>query len=881
MKLLASLRSIASALFYRTRIEVEMDKELRSHIQNRAEDLERSGLPHAEAGRRARLEFGSYDKFKEEIRETLGTHFIEILVQDLRFGLRMLRKSPGFTAVAVLTLALGIGANTAIFSVFDCIVWHALPVPDFGRLVLVDEYRKGARTLEGVSAADFLDWQQAQSFDQLAAYKNDSFKLAGNGLIERIDGAAITPNFFLTLGVRPLIGRSFLQEEAEPGHSHAVILSYGFWQSHFGSRPDVLGQSIELDGSAYTVVGVMPRGLSFPTVDLWVPLAFTPTEQSSRSQRNLSALARLKPYVSYAQAESEITTIETRVAETHPATNKDQLVYFRSLRVYLNGNLTYYWGAMFMGAMGFVLLIACANVAVLQFARGSARLKEIGVRAALGASRRRIVRQLLTENALLALLSAGLGLLFANWGVRLVRASMPADVARLISGWNEMQINQDALAFTIFVAALSAIFSGLGPALQSSKVDLNETLKEGGNSTLSRSRHRLQSVLVAGQVGLALVLLVAGGLFVRGVHEFASQQKRYAPSGVMMLRTELPQPRYSSPGRRQAFYEQTLDKLRALPGAQSAAVFSTIPFSNNGGTWTSFDLEGHPAEGGQFLSAQLQSVSPGFFSMLQIPLLEGRDFDLQDGHATLAAAIISKNLADRFWPHESPVGRHIRLMREGSTGPWLTVVGVVGDVVWDWTDNQPEYAIFQPFTQAPLVRSFVAVRAAVPPESLITAARDAMAGIDPDLPALSPETLEQAMHDSFAGIPLLAGTMASLGFIAFVLAFVGIYSLIAYSVTQRTREIGLRMTLGATREDISRMFLRRGACLAGAGLAAGLPASFFLARLLGGLIFGVSATDPLTFGGTAFLLMLMTLAACYIPARRAMRVDPMAALRYE
>ncbi|MGC1107430.1 MAG: ABC transporter permease [Candidatus Acidiferrales bacterium] len=883
--MLTPLKMLAArmrGMFSRRREDEEFSCEIREHLDMLTEENARRGMPLAEAQREAKIRLGGATQLRETHRELTGLPFLETLIQDLRFALRMLRKSPGFTAVAVLTLALGIGANTAIFSLFDSIVWHALPVPHFSELFLLNEHKKGTMTFRGVSAADLLDWQtQTRSFEQLAGYTYKSFNLTGSAPVERIDGAVVTPNFFRTLGTCTLVGRAFLPEEGQPSHSHVAILSYGFWQSHFAARPDAVGQSLELDGSTYTVVGVMPRGLDYPTADLWVPLALTSQEQTDRAQRNLEVLGRLKPANSLSRAESEFAAIETHLAETYPKSDKDVLVYFEPLRVSINGNLTYSWGIMFMGAMGIVLLIACTNVAILQFARGRARQREIGVRAALGASRQRVARQLFTEAALIALLGAGLGLLFADWGVHLMKAAMPPLISRLMSGWNEMHINGRALAFTMVVAAISAILSGLAPALQSSKLDLNQTLKEGGSATPGRSHHRLQSTLVVGEVALALVLLVGAVLFVRGVQRFTGQQKSYAPSGVLTLRVQLPQSHYARAEQRLAFYQKAVQGLHALPGVQSAAVFSTIPFSNNGGTWASFEIAGQPTQSERFPTAQLQTVSPSFFSLLHIPVLSGRDFGSQDGPTTVPVAIVSENLATQFWPREAAIGQHIRLVQQGSSGPWLTVIGVVGNVLWDWTDNLPEFAIFQPFSQSPGSESLLAVRTQVAPESLIATARREIAGIDPELPVQDPETLTQAIHDSFAGIPLLTGMMTSLGLIAFVLVCAGIYSLMSYSVAERTREIGLRMVLGATRGNVSRMFLRRGAYLLLAGLAIGLPVSFALTRLLAGLIYGVRATDPLTFCGTVVLLMLVGLAACYIPARRATRVDPMVALRYE
>lgn len=814
---------------------------------------------------------------------------METLWRDLRYAWRSLARSPGFALAAILAMGVGIGANTANFSLFDAIVWNALPVPGFGRLVLVNEFRKKGGHFAGVSASDLRDWQNhATAFAGLAGFRYHEFEGTERGTAEPVGAAEIAPNYFAVLGAKPLMGRSFTADEAEPGHSHVAILSYRYWQGRFAGERPILGHTIELDHAAYTIVGVMPRGIEYPSVDLFVPLALSPSLLAERGARVLSVLGRLKPGVSLKQGQAQLGTIAAGLAKTYPETNQNISAYVRSLRVYINGNLAYYWSLMFAAAMGLVLLIACANVTNLQLARGMSRQKEIAVRAALGASRGRTVRQLLVESVVTSLIGAAAGLMLAEVGIHLISANLPSAVAQLLSGWDRIRLNGTALAFTTFVAVLAGIVSGVLPAIHGSKPDLNEMLKEGGRSaTAGRGRGRIQGALVAAQVSLTLVLLVGSALLVRGFRRMVAQQKQFDPSSALLFHVSLSAERYKQPDDRVAFYRRALRKLSATPGARSAALFTTFPFSNDGAVGRNFEPAGDGSRPQGVLPwADVQSISPGFFSLLHLPLIAGREFTSEDGPKTLRVAIVNRKLAERYWPHESPIGRQIRLVLNGKPGHWLTIVGVVGNVLWDWTDQAAEPSIFRPYTQAPRADAFFALRDGTDPDALVPAVREEMSSIDPDLLLTgdltrTPETLGRAIHDSISGLGVLAGIMTGMGLIAFGLAAVGVYSVMSYVVAQRRHEIGVRMALGADSRRVFGLVLRRSGLLFVIGMAIGLPLAYALARLLARLIFGVSSTDPFAFGGAVGVLAATAFLASYFPARQAATYDPVETLRAE
>jgi putative ABC transport system permease protein len=815
---------------------------------------------------------------------------MEMFWRDLRYALRSLARSPAFAIAAILAMAVAIGANTAVFSLFDAVVWNAIPVHDFGNLVLIHEYRTRRRGEIGVSPPDLFDWQKyANSFTGLAGSENEEFTRTGAGGAVRVNASAVTPNFLAVLGAKPLLGRAFTASEAQPGHNHVAVLSYRYWQSDFGGR-DVVGKTIQLNHASYTIVGVMPRGIGSPGIDLWVPLALSPAQAANRADHSLVVLGRLRPGVSLAQGQAELVTIAARLAKAFPATNRNLSVRVRSLRAWINGDLAYDWGLMFVAAMGLVLLIACANVANLQLARGAARQKEIALRAALGASRERLAGQLLLESLVTSLIGAALGLPLAEAGIRVIEASLPTAVSEQIVGWSRISINGRVLVFTAAIAVLAGVVSGMLPAIAGSRPDLVGTLKESGrSSTPGRVRGWLQGALVVAQVALALVLLVATSLMVGGVQNLAGRQERYAPPNLLDFQVVLPDSNYNHAQRR-AFYRQALAKLRAVPGVRSTALFTSFPLSNGRTRTLHFQVAGRAQESRErsfaLPIAVSQSISPGFFSMLHIRLITGRAFTHADGSGTLPVAIVSRNLAERFWPGRSAIGRQIRWVNSGKHGPWLTIVGIVGNVLWSWTDRTSEYAIFQPYTQDPRGYSSFVVAGGHDADALVPEVRQAIASINPDLPLSGGaggqiRSLRQDIRDATAGLGVVAELMSTLGLIAFALAAIGVYSLTAYSAAQRRHEIGVRMALGADARSVLGLMLRRSSVLLAIGVAVGLPLAYALARLLGGLIFGVGSTNVAAFAGAIAVLAAAALVAGYFPARRAAQVDPVETLRAE
>jgi putative ABC transport system permease protein len=803
------------------------------------------------------------------------------LMQDLKYGLRMILKNPGFTAVAVITLALGIGANTTIFTFANAFLVHPVSLPEVDRLAVVATGSEKAPA----APADFLDWKsQSAAFESMAAYSQSDLNTTAAGVPERVLGSRVTSNFFELLKVKAAIGRTFLPGEDQPGRDQAALLSYGLWQRRFGSDPNILGRVIELNSKAYTVAGVMGKDFEFPVpTDVWVPLAMNEKERAERAARTVRVVGRLKPGVSVAHAQSEMTTIAARLARDYPQTNKDRRAHVMPLVEYVEGSITRAYTFMLLVAVGFVLLIACANIANLQLARSMTRQKEMAVRTALGSNRWRGIRLLLTENVLLALLGCLASVLLSNWVLGLCSANMPAEIARLIPGWSRIHLDWSALSYTLVLAFLAGLIAGLGPAMRGSRTDLTEALKEGGRgSTAGGAGQRFRSVLVASQIAVALVLLIGGGLILKGFRKLIASQEIYAPHTVLTFQVSLPQSRYAEPAKRERFYRQALEKLRAMPGVASAAAFTTFPLSNNGVEYTPFQIEGRPvANSSSMPGSVLQTVSPNYLSMMRVPLLDGREFAEEDRAGTSAVAIVSQRLARRYWPNESALGKRIQIGEPASHGPWLSIVGIAGDVLYDWTNQRPEATVYVPYAQSPAQDSLLAMRASAISENLGKNVQVQIASIDPELPIFEVKTLSDAIHESVVGLAYTSDMMAGLGIIALAIALTGVYGVMSYAVAERTHEIGVRLSLGAQRRDVLWLISRRGLLLTAAGSAVGLPMSVWLAHLLTGLIYGTSALDPATFISIPTLLSCVALLACYIPARRAMQVDPIIALRYE
>ncbi|MEK6281436.1 MAG: ABC transporter permease [Acidobacteriota bacterium] len=801
---------------------------------------------------------------------------METVIKDIRYGVRSLFKRPGFAAIAVITLALGIGANTTLFSFVNGILLRPLPYKDPGQLVVLDEnaLKQGIQSF-GVSYPNFVDWrQQNQVFEDVAVFQAGTYSLVGAGEPEQIRGARISQGLFELLGVSPKLGRTITAEEDRPETNNSVLISDGLWQRRFASAENVVGQNLTVSGRARTIVGVMPPGFKFPeTAELWVPMALN-EKLWTRNDHGLSAIARLKPNVTVQQAQAEMDNIARRIEEQHPVTNEGMGVGVFLLRDRLVGD---YRSALLilLGVVAFVLLIACANVANLLLARSSARHKEFALRAALGASRARIVRQLLTESALLSLLGAGLGVLMALWGRNLLLAAIPDDMPF----WMKFDLDLRVLGFTFAVTVITGLVFGVVPALHASRTDLNETLKEGGRSG-SATHNRLRSLLVVAEVALSLVLLVGAGLMLRSFEKLAHVDSGINPDRVLTVEVPLPRAKYPEPAQQSAFFQQLMSRVAALPGASSAAAASGLPL--RGGWGRSLTVEGQALLSvGQAPMIQHSVVTPNYFHTMGIPLREGRDFTNADDPGATRVTIVDERLARQYWPDASPLGKRVRFGPPESNEPWHTIVGVVGAVRHERLDRETRQSIYVPYLQIPVRGMTVAVRTSGDPGSLAGAVRQQVVALDKDQPVTNVMTMDDVISRSVWQERFYAMLFGIFAALALVLAAVGIYGVMSYAVTQRTQEIGIRMALGARAVDVLKLILRNGMTLITIGVVIGLVGALALTRLLATLLFGVAPTDTLTFVTVSAVLIFVALVACYLPARRATKVDPLVALRYE
>jgi len=802
--------------------------------------------------------------------------------QDLRYGFRMLLRKPSFTAVAALALALGIGANTAIFSVVNAVLLEPLPYRDADRLVMVwgNNLPKGA-TIDLVSPGDLAEWKaQNHVFEDLAGSRDASYSLTGMGEPESIFGYRFAANFFHVLGVNALLGRTFLPEEDRPGSDKVVVLSHRLWQRRFGGDPGVIGKSITLSGAPYTVIGIMPPGFSHPRgAELWTPLALDPSLMNNRQRRFLRVAARLKPGVTREQAQKEMDGIAARIAAQYPETNAGEGVNVVKLE-YIGDARTPL--LVLLGAVGFVLLIACANVANLLLVRAAARQKEIAIRTALGASRLRLVRQFLTESVLLSLFGGALGLLLAFWSVGPMRALFQSNIENFnLPKVEAIPVDGRALGFSLLLSLLTGVIFGLLPALQASKPDLNLTLKEsGGSSTVSARGRRFRDLLVVAEIALALMLLIGAGLMIKSFLRLQQGDLGLNPKNVLTMQVMLPQYKYPDAQKRLAFLQGVLQRVETLPGVQSVGAINFLPLSGFWGT-ASFSIEGRPLpKPGEEPGADNRVITPHYLRAMGIRLVRGRDFTERDREGAPQVAIINETLARRYWPSEDPIGKRLNL-GEANNPSWWEIVGVAGDVKAFGLEQETHADLYRPFLQVPFPLIAFTIRTAADPMRLAAAVRQEIWTVDKDQPVFKVLTMEQLASDS---VTFRRVSMLLLGFfaaVALVLAATGIYGVMAYAVTQRTHEIGIRLALGARTQDVVSMILRQGMLLALIGVAIGLAASLALTRVMSSLLYGVSATDPLTFIGISALLVGIALLACYLPARRATQVDPMVALRYE
>ena len=883
--------SLFRNLFRERAVERALDDELRSSVEILTQEKMEQGLSDSAARREALMELGGLEQVKEEVRAVRAGRMVENFARDVRFALRTLAKSPGFTTVAVLTLALGIGANTAIFSVVEAVVLRPLPYKHPSSLVMVKESipLAGPEPIP-VCAPDVIQFQrQNQVFEAVAAFRGGQFDLAGVGEPERITAERVNANLFSLLGVQPMLGRTFATQEDQPGQSLA-ILSYALWHRRFGADPGVIGRTVTLDRQPYTVIGVMPRNFVFPlqgmeqgnTTDVFVPMAFTREELAGEGDNfNYSVLARLKYGITLSRANADLNAIAYRILQTYPPQFRNR-IKLSAVALPLGTKVVGKVRALLvllLGAVGFVLLIACANVANLLLTRAAHRQREIAVRLALGAGRLRLFRQLAVENLLLALAGAGSGLLLAYAILRGMVGWMPANIPRV----NAVGMNSSVLAFTLALAFLTGLIFGVAPALAASRPDLQSALKEGGRSAQQGpQRQRLRAALITAEAALSLVLLVGAGLLLRSFEHVLATEPGFQPEHVLTASLSLPEAQYKQPQQIRAFYHELMVRLRRLPGVMTVGGSTDLPLQAG---WNHiFTPEGSQPSPGAGLNLCWHSVILGdYLRTMGVPLLRGRYFNDRDTPTSAPVLIVSESLAKRYWPNQDPIGKRLKWGPPESTDPWLTIVGVVGDVKQGPLDVPTVQHTYEPYAQdlVPASTLNVAVRAAGDPASLAASLRAAVLGLDRQLAVAQVRTMDEIISESTAQRRFSLYLLAAFAALAVVLAAIGIYGVISYSVAQRTHEIGIRVALGARRGDLLRQVAAQGLLLMGAGVGIGVLGALALTPFLASFLYEVRPTDPVTFISVSGILTAVGLLASYLPARRATKVDPMVALRYE
>jgi predicted permease len=866
----------------------EFDHELQTHLDLLTEENVQQGMAPEEARRAARLRLGGFTQLKEINRELRGLPFLETFLQDVRFALRMLRKNPGFTAVAVLTLALGIGANTAIFSVVYAALLKPLPYMQPDQLFNVFQ----AKPQEGIDAAgvsypNFTELREENGiFSELAGDQFHQLTLTGRSEPSVIHDSAVTAEFFSVFGVKPLLGRIFFSDDGKRGAPPVVILSENLWRSSFGADPNIIGSSIYLDKRSFTVVGIMPAAFRFPLLtvneQIWIPVPQDPLFGPWMERRDLYSLqvtGRLKPGVSMKQAQAELDAISARLAKEFPAENSGWTIHMTPLQQDIVGEARSPL-LVLLGAVGLVLLIACANIANLLLTRATSRAREMAVRATLGAGRARIVRQLLSETAVLGLLGGVIGIALAYWGVHALSSLLPASMPQV----NAIRVDKFVMGFALLLSAVASCVFGLAPALFAVNSNLQSSLREGGGRTgESRNRRRARSFLAAGEIALAMVLLVAAGLLLRSFSKLTSVSPGFDVQHIVKADISLPQFQYSKPQQWITFSDEFLRRLKSQPGMHDSAIAVPRPIADVCVTLP-FDIVGSPplsASEAATRKASFVSISPGYFQVMGIPLLSGRLFDERDIMSSPRFTIISKTMARLYFPNQNPLGKQLDFGFPPGTTAVREIVGIVGDVRDENLGQDPGPMMYVPFDQVPFWGANVVVKSTLSPSSVAATIRGQVQEIDKDVPVTDVAKMPDLIDASVAQPRFRTFLLGLFAAMALVLAATGIFGVISYSVSRRTNEIGIRVALGASRGTILRMVLRETLLLAFAGLAVGLPSALAASRLVGHMLFGVSATDPATLGAVTFALAAVAALAGYAPARRAMRVDPMIALRYE
>lgn len=888
MKWFNILRDRLRALRQRDTVINDIDREMRSHLDLQTEANIKAGMSPSEARQQALRSFGKVERAVDAAYDVKGGGVFETLLQDVRYGVRMLTKHKAFTAVAVITLALGIGANTAIFSVVNELLLRPLVYRDAERIVMLWEVTPEGRRQNTTSRANFRAWRdQSSSFTQMAAFTDQRFNLTGDGEPEELSVQMATPEIFKVLGVDPLLGRTFLAEDDGAGKTPVAVLSYALWQRRFGGQPSVAGQPITLNGETFTIIGVMPASFQFHIkhrsgtgrpAELWTILPMPIGPGANDRGRFLSVVARLKDGVAVEQAGAELRTIEARLSDEVPQFNKNYSAEVLPLREQFFGSVRRpLW--LMLGAVGFVLLIACANVANLLLSLATSREKEIALRAALGARRGRIVRQLLTESLLLALLGSALGLGFAWLGIKALVAISPRDLISLQS----VGLNVSVLLWTLGVSLLTGIIFGLAPALHISRLNLNDSLKEGGKSESAQAggSRRLRSALVVSEIALAVVLLASAGLLIKSFVRLQQVDRGFNTDNILTMVVRLPDAGYSKDPQIVNFFVQAMERIRSLPGVRSAGVINFLPLYGGLGSATGFKIEGRPEPPpGQGPSTDVRVVDAGYFETMGIPLLRGRNFSNLELREPRRVILINEALARKHFANEDPIGKRLDVaMFENPI--WCEVIGVVGNVRYDSLIDESPPAVY--FAHPDLAYSFMTlvIRTDGDPASIAPSVQREIRGLDSNQPVSDVRTMDQVMSEWVSRSrfnTLLLGLFAAL---ATLLSAVGIFGVMNYSVALRTRELGLRLAVGAQPRQVLMLVLKQGLLLTVLGVAVGLAASLALTRLLSGLLFGVEAFDLSTFTTISLLLMFVSLLACYLPARRAMRIDPLRALRYE